>query len=90
MSVRLQVCGFNFEREVDIVSSERVARIDRPTRKLLVVEDFESYADGDALVRKGGPYGLSAGPQQHRVVPGVTLYLRSIIGNGVLGRSNLH
>ena len=54
VSVRFQVRCLDLEREVHIVACECSPGVDRTTRELGIVEDFEGDADGNARVGESG------------------------------------
>lgn len=71
-SVGLQVRRFKLDREVHVVSGERLAGIERLPAELSVIEDLERHTDwnalvGDAVDRHG------ACPKQDGVIEGISL-----------------
>ena len=51
LRIRLELCCLKLDSEVDVVSCEAFARINRLPSQFRVVEDFEGHADRYALIR---------------------------------------
>ena len=70
--VSLQILCLKFYGEVNVIGRKCFTRVNRFSRELGVVENFEGDADGDALIRTRSQR-LSSRPKEDGVIERVTL-----------------